>query len=45
MNQFVLLFRTSDSARRAALGTPEQAQKSMEAWLTWIKRLEKSGLL
>ncbi len=27
------------------MGTPERAQRSLQAWLTWIKQLEAGGLL
>ena len=45
MSEFVCLFRASDEARRAAIGTPERAQRSLEAWRAWIRRLEEGGHL
>ena len=45
MSDFVLLFRINDADQRAALGTPEQAQRSMELWLAWIRDLEAGGHL
>lgn len=45
MSEFVFLFRASDAARRAAMGTPENAQRSMQAWLAWIRELEAKGHL
>ena len=45
MSEFVLLFRINDADQRAALGTPEQAQRSMELWLAWIRELETGGHL
>jgi hypothetical protein len=30
MSEFVYLFRATDEERREAMGTPEQAQKSLE---------------
>ena len=45
MSEFVYLFRASDQERRQAMGTPEQAQKSMKAWLAWIRELEAKGHL
>ena len=45
MSEFVLLFRASQAEQEQAMGTPERAQKSMEAWLGWIRDLEKSGHL
>ncbi|MGH7710889.1 MAG: YciI family protein [Gemmatimonadaceae bacterium] len=45
MSEFVFLFRASDEDARAALGTPEMAQKSLQAWLAWIRDLEARGHL
>jgi len=45
MNEFVLLFRINEADQKAALGTPEQAQRSMELWLAWIRELELGGHL
>ncbi len=45
MSEYVYLFRTSEAGRQAAMGTPEQAQRSMQAWLAWIRELETSGHL
>lgn len=45
MSEFVFLFRASDAEQREAMGTPEQAQKSMQAWLAWIRQLEANGHL
>ena len=45
MADFVYLFRSSEAGRREAIGTPERAQRSMQAWLTWIRGLESSGHL
>jgi hypothetical protein len=45
MNEFVLLFRINEADQKAALGTPEQAQRSMELWLAWIRELESGGHL
>ncbi len=45
MSEFVYLFRTSEAGRQAALGTPEQAQRSMARWLEWIRELEATGHL
>jgi hypothetical protein len=45
MSDFVYLFRASDAARREAMGTPDQAQKSMQVWLDWIRGLEAGGHL
>ena len=45
MSEFVYLFRASDAGRRAAMGTPEQAQRSLETWRAWIQELEANGHL
>src|SRR4029453_18296993 len=45
MSDFVFLFRASDPARQAAMGTPERAQQSIQAWLSWMRELEASGHL
>jgi hypothetical protein len=40
MSEFVFLFRTSAEAQQQAMGTPEQARISMQAWMAWIGQLE-----
>jgi hypothetical protein len=45
MSEFVYLFRSSDAGRRAAMGTPESAQRSLETWRAWIEGLEAAGHL
>ena len=45
MSDFILLFRASDEGARAAMGTPEQAQKSLQSWLAWTRSLEANGHL
>jgi hypothetical protein len=45
MNEFVFLFRVAEEAQREAMGTPARAQKSMEAWMEWVRELEAKGLL
>lgn len=45
MSEFVYLFRASAADRREALGTPERAQQSLQAWLAWIRDLEAKGRL
>jgi hypothetical protein len=45
MSEFVFLLRSSDAGRRAAMGTPEAAQKSLATWMTWIRELEANGNL
>ncbi len=45
MSDFVLLFRATEESRRAAMGTPERAQQSLQAWKAWIQSLETKGHL
>ena len=45
MSAFVYLFRATVDDRREAMGTPERAQRSLQAWLAWIHDLEAKGHL
>jgi hypothetical protein len=45
MSDFVYLFRSTPEDAQDAMGSPERAQKSMEAWLAWIGKLEANGHL
>ena len=45
MSEFVYLFRASAEGRSEALGTPEKAQHSLQAWMAWIRDLEAKGKL
>jgi hypothetical protein len=45
MSDFVFLFRATLEGQRAAMGTPEAAQKSLQTWLAWIRDLEAKGHL
>jgi hypothetical protein len=45
MSEFVLLFRSPEALAREAMGTPERAQKSVQAWLAWVHELEANGHL
>ena len=45
MSEFVYFFRATAAAQDAALGTPERAQQSLQAWLGWIRGLEARGAL
>jgi hypothetical protein len=45
MSDFVFLFRSGAAERQEAMGTPERAKKSMQAWLEWIRELENKGQL
>ena len=45
MSEFVFLFRATESIRQTAMGTPESAQRSMQAWLEWMRQLDAKGHL
>jgi hypothetical protein len=45
MSEFGFLFRSTDAARREAMGTPERAQRSLQAWMAWLRDLEAKGHL
>jgi hypothetical protein len=45
MSEFVYLFRASEGGRQQAMGTPERAQQSLQAWLAWMRDLEAKGHL
>jgi hypothetical protein len=45
MSTFVLLFRVDEQTQDQAMGTPESAQKSMAAWMAWVRELEAKGHL
>lgn len=45
MSDFVFLLRSSQADYEQAMGTPERAQKSLEAWMAWIAGLEANGQL
>ena len=45
MSDFVYLFRTNEADQREAMGTPERAQQSMQAWMAWMRDLEATGHL
>jgi hypothetical protein len=45
MSEYVLLFRSNEADRRDHMDTPEMAQKSMQAWLGWMRELEAKGAL
>ena len=45
MSDFVFLLRSSEQDYQQAMGTPERAQKSLEAWVRWIQELESKGQL
>lgn len=43
MSAFVYLYRSEDAVSRAAMGSPEQMQKSMQRWMAWMKELADQG--
>lgn len=45
MTEFMFLFRTTSDEQHQAMGTPEQAQRSMQVWLDWVRGLETAGHL
>lgn len=45
VNDFAFFFRSGDAEQREAMGTPERAQRSMQAWMTWVQQLEANGHL
>ena len=45
MSEFVFLFRSTAAEQQEAMGTPERAQRSMQAWVAWIRDLEAKGNL
>jgi hypothetical protein len=45
MSEFIYLFRIGEAAQQDAMGTPERAQQSMQAWLAWMRDLEAKGHL
>jgi hypothetical protein len=45
MSDFIFLLRSDEESYQQAMGTPERAQKSLQAWVAWIKELESKGQL
>ena len=45
MSEFIYLFRSTLADQQEHMGTPERAQRSMQAWLGWIRELETKGHL
>src|SRR5438874_3511679 len=43
MSEFIYLYRSTNEASRAAMGSPEQMQKSMQTWMTWMQQLADKG--
>lgn len=45
MSEFVFLLRSDEESYQQAMGTPERAQKSMQAWIAWVQDLDAKGQL
>lgn len=45
MSEFVFLFRSNEEDRREHMGTPERAQRAIQAWVAWMRDLEAKGHL
>jgi hypothetical protein len=45
MSDFVFLLHSEEEDYQQAMGTPERAQKSLQAWVAWLKDLEAKGQL
>ena len=45
MSDYLLLYRIDPAAQRERMGTPEEMQSSMQAWLAWMRDLEANGHL
>src|ERR1041385_5300185 len=45
MSEYVYLYRTTNEASQAAMGSPERMQQSMQAWMAWMKQLADQGHL
>ena len=43
MSEFIFLFRSTEAESREHMGTPQLAQQSMQAWLSWMRELEVKG--
>ena len=45
MSEFVYLFRATEAVQNEAMGNPEAAKRSMQAWMSWMRDLETKGHL
>src|SRR5256885_16595629 len=43
MSEFIYLYRSTNEASRAAMGSPEQIQKSMQTWMAWMQQPADKG--
>ena len=45
MAEYVLLYRNTEAARRATMGSPEKAQQNMKKWRAWFDEMGRQGQL
>jgi hypothetical protein len=45
MAEFVFLYRSDAGQRKKAMGSPDAAQQSMEAWMAWMRDLDAKGYI
>lgn len=45
MSEFVFLYRCTPEQQREAMGTPERAQRGLQAYRDWIETLRAAGHL
>ena len=45
MSEFVLLYRSTEEARRETMGSPDKAQQTMKKWQAWFKDMTDKGQL
>jgi hypothetical protein len=45
MSEFIFLYRREPEVHAAVSGSPEQMQKTMQKWMTWMKELGEKGHL
>jgi len=45
MSEFIFLLRSSEDDYQAAMGTPERAERSLQAWVAWLEKLQARGRL
>jgi hypothetical protein len=45
MSEFMFLFRSTAAEAEQAMGTPEQAQRSMQSFMLWLRELQAKGQL
>jgi hypothetical protein len=45
MPEYLMLYRNTAEARQQAMGSPERAQQSMQAWRKWMDGISAKGQL